>query len=182
MDLLPLVCREDTPLRALLDTEYYVNYTPLNCGLRAAGLADTEGSEEYRQELREKSGRGFLPETDEDDTVIPGRAEGPVVVLIDTWTRNGAEMLALAAKRAGALLVGRPTLGTIDYGGDVSLALDERYTLTWPTLITKVAREGNGSMGRGVAPDVYVPWTPEECRRDLLMDRAIQIIETGNTT
>ena len=180
MSLLPRVCREDTPLAALLDTEFYVNYTPLNCALRAAGLPDTEDAGEYRRELAEKSGKGFLPERDEDDTVVPGAAAERTAVLVDTWTGGGAEALALAARRAGAFLIGRPTLGTLDCGGDVSLALDERYTLTWPTLITRDAREGRGLMGRGVAPDAAVPWTPAECCTDRIMDAAIQWIRKGD--
>jgi len=175
--LLPRLCRRSTPLRDLIDTAFFVNYTPVNCELRAAGLADTEDGEDYIRELRRKSGRGFLPETDDDDTVIPGEAPERVIVLTDTWTRDGAETLALAAKRAGALLMGRSTLGTIDMGGDVSLVLDERYTLTWPTLITRDAREGRGVMGRGVVPDVVVPWTPEECGRDILLETARQKLE-----
>ena len=175
--LLPLLCRRDTPLRDLVDMDFFVNYTPLNCRLRAAGLAGLDGAEDYLQELREKSGQGFLPESDDDDTVIPGRAPERVIVLTDTWTRDGSETLALAAKRAGALLIGRPTLGTADFGGDVSLALDSRYVLTWPTLITKAAREGAGLTGRGVEPDIVIPWTPAECRQDVLMDAALEKLE-----
>ena len=176
--LLPLLCRRDTPRSELFDTEFFVNYTPRNCELRAAGLAGFDNAEDYLRELREKAGRGFLPERDDDDAVIPGRAPETVIVLTDTWTRDGAETLALAAKRAGALLIGRPTLGTIDFGGDVSLALDERFVLTWPTLITGSAMEGRGLMGRGVMPDIVIPWTPEECGRDILMDAAVDYINS----
>ena len=173
LPLLPLVCRRDTPLSELIDTELMVNYTRRNCLLKAAGLQDIEGAEDYIAELREKSGRGFLPESFDDGTVVPGRAPETVIVLTDTWTRDGAETLALAAKRAGALLIGRPTLGTIDGCGDVSYELDERFILTWPTALTRSAYDGDGVLRRGVAPDVYLPWTPEECERDVLWDAAM---------
>lgn len=173
-DLLPRICREDTPLSALVDTELFVNYSRLNCLVKAAGLQGLDGAEEYIAELREKSGKGFLPESDDDGTVIPGQAGKPVIVLTDTWTRDGAETLALAAKRAGAVLIGRATLGTIDLCGDVSYELDERFTLTWPTAVTKAALDGSGVFARGVVPDITVPWTPEECARDVLMERAVQ--------
>lgn len=172
LELLPLVCREATPLSKLIDTEIEVNYTRFNCLVKAAGLQGVDGAEEYAAELAAKSGRGFLPESTDGGEVVPGRAQKPVVVLTDTWTRDGAETLALAAKRAGAVLMGRPTLGTIDLCGDVSYELDERYTLTWPTAVTRSALEGNGVLGRGVTPDVYIPWTPEECERDVIMDAA----------
>jgi len=96
-----------------------------------------------------------------------------VIVLTDTWTRDGAETLALAAKRAGAIVIGRPTLGTVDFCGDVSYALDDRFALTWPTAMTRSAANGNGVMHRGVAPDVTIHWTPEECERDILWDTAM---------
>ncbi len=175
-ELLSLVCRRDTPLRELADGDVYVNYTRFNCLVKAAGLESVEGAEGYLRELREKAGKGLLFEPDEDDTILPGHAGGAAVVLTDTWTRDGAEALSLAAKRAGAYLIGRPTLGTIDLCGDVHYALDERYVLTWPTAIAKAASEGRGVFGRGVAPDRYIPWTPEECRRDLLLDAAIEYI------
>ena len=175
LELLPLVCREDTPLSALVDSDIFVNYTRLNCLVKSAVLRELDGTEEYLDELREKSGRGYLPESDDDGTVIPGRASGTVLVLTDTETAFGAETLALAAKRAGATLIGRPTLGTIDLCGDVSCALDERYILTWPTAVTRSAREGNGVLGRGVAPDRYIPWTPEEFSRDVVLDAALEL-------
>lgn len=172
--LLPLLCREDTPTAELIDPDIFVNYTRFNCLVKAAGLQDIPGTEDFIADLRDKAGKGFLRENIDDGVVIPGRASGRAVVLTDTWTRDGAETLALAAKRAGALLLGRPTLGTIDLCGDVSYELDERYILTWPTAVTGAARRGEGILGRGVAPDVYIPWTPEECERDLLMEAAVK--------
>ncbi len=177
MDLLPRICRGPARLSDLTDTEFFVNYTRRNCLVKAAGLQGIDGAEGYIAELREKSGQGFLPETDRDDAVIDGHAPERVIVLTDTWTRDGAETLALAAKRAGATLLGRATLGTIDLGGDVSLALDDRYTLTWSTLITKSAAEGRTLPGRGIEPDIYIPWTPAECREDILLREAMERLE-----
>lgn len=174
--LMPLVCREDTPLSALTDTALFVNYTRRNCLVKAAALRGLDGAEPFIAELAEKAGKGLLAEDAGDDTVIPGEAKGRVAVLTDTWTRGGAETLALAAKRAGAYLIGRPTLGTLDLCGDVSLRLDERYTLTWPTAVTKAALDGNGVFGRGVTPDRYIPFTPAECREDILLRTAMDCI------
>ena len=177
--LLPRFCRRDTPLRDLTETDLSVNYTRRNCLIRAASMAGLDGAEDYIAELREKAGKGWLHEPDEEDGVLPGIPGPRPVVLIDTWTRDGAEALALAAKRAGAYLIGRPTLGTLDLCGDVSYALDERYTLTWPTAVTRAAREGHGMFGRGVQPDLYIPWTPAECRSDRLLDEAARFLEAN---
>lgn len=173
LSLLPLVCRKSMPLSELIDTELLVNYSRLNCLVKAAGLQGVDGTEDYIAELVQKAGAGLLPDSVDDGSVVDGTAPETVIVLTDTWTRDGAETLALAAKRAGAMLIGRPTLGTIDHCGDVSYELDERYVLTWPTAMTRAAAEGNGVMHRGVAPDMYLPWTPEECGRDVLWDAAM---------
>ncbi len=172
--LLPFLCRERTPLTSLLGDEgLYVNYTPLNCALKAAGLEGIPGAEEYIAELRKKSGRGFLREDDgPEDATVPGLAPPTVAVLTDTWCRDGGEVFVQAANSAGAVLIGRPTLGTLDYSGDVRYALDERYILTWPTAVTAAARDGHGMKGAGIAPNVYIPWTPEECSGDVLLRAA----------
>lgn len=177
LSVLPLACRADTPLSELIDTELYVNYTRRNCLIRAAALRDLPGAEPFIAELREKSGTGYQYEDAGDDTIVPAMADRPVAVLTDTWTRDGAETLALAMKRAGAYLIGRPTLGTIDLCGDVSYELDERYILTWPTAITKAARDGDGVFGKGVAPDLCIPWTPAECRDDIPMRAALEYLK-----
>ncbi len=177
--LLPWVCRRDTPLAELIDTEFYVNYTRLNCILRAAGLENVPGGEAYIAELREKAGSGLTPETDRPEDTVSGRAPERVAVLTDTWCRDAGESFVLAAKRAGAYLIGRPTLGTSDFCGDVHYALDGRYTLTWPTAVTKAARDGRGVMGRGAAPDRYIPWTPAECETDVVLDAAAAYMENG---
>ena len=177
LELLPLILREDTPTEKLLDVEYYVNYTHLNCVLRAEGMKGVPGAEDYIAELTGKAGAGLIFETAPAEDILPGRARGAAVILTDTWCRDAAESFALAAKRAGAYLLGRPTLGTTDFCGDVRYALDDRFTLTWPTAVTKAAHDGSGVLGRGVTPDEYLPWTPEELKTNLPLARAREYIQ-----
>ncbi|MCC8356463.1 MAG: hypothetical protein LJU34_01185 [Oscillospiraceae bacterium] len=179
--LLPWLCREDTSLTELLGpTELFVNYTPLNCALKAAALETVPGGAAYVSELREKAGRGFiLEDSAPEETIIPGRGPKRIAVLTDTWCRGAGEGLVLAAKNAGAALIGRATLGTLDYSGPVSCQLDDRFIFTWPTAITKAAREGHGMMGVGIQPDIYIPWTSEECTRDVLLGAALNYIHKG---
>ncbi len=174
--LLPFVCRADTPLSALVDSSYYVNYTRFNCMLLAAPLVNVPGMEETVAELARLSDSGMTLEDDGDDTVIPGAAPARVVVLTDTWTRGAAERAALAASNAGARIIGRPSLGTIDFRGDVSYELDDRFVLTWPTVISAAAWEGEGVIGRGVPVRDHIPWTPGELRSDTPLDAALQYI------
>ena len=69
--------------------------------------------------------------------------------------------------------VGRATRGGLDYANLVVAPLDERFSLVYPIAKTEDAHEGCGLRGRGLAPDVHVPFTPEECMRDLVLKRAL---------
>ncbi len=172
--LLPWLCVENATERALLgDTELHVNYSARNCALRAAALRAIPEAQDYLRELEAKAGQGYILETEPGrDAPVHARARR-VTVLTDTWCRDGGETLALAAKRAGAHLIGRPTMGTLDYCADLAMVLDERFVLRWPSAVTKTAREGHGMKGVGIAPDEYIPFTPEETQRDLLLAAAM---------
>lgn len=171
--LLPYLCKEDTPLSRLLDETIVINHSRLNCILKAAGLQDIPEAADYITELAAKADTGFAEESlDFEEAVVGALAPETVVVLTDTWCRDAAETLALAAKRAGAHLMGRETLGTVHTLSPVSYELDERYVLTWPTALSKAAHEGDILPGEGVSPAESIPWTPEELTRDLLLEAA----------
>ncbi len=176
-DLPPLLgwlCTEDRSERELLgDTELYVNYSTRNCALRTAALRNVAGAEAFIRELEAKAGRGFVLECEPGrDTPVRARARR-VTVLTDTRCRGAGETLALAARRGGARLIGRPTMGTLDYCQPLGLVLDGRYLLQWPGAVTRQAREGGGYLGRGIEPDVYIPFAPEELAHDVLLDAAL---------
>ena len=172
---LSLVCRTPTPLSVLTETDYRVNYSRRNCIIRAAAIHDLPGSDVFIAELAEKAGRGYLAESADDGTVIPAGTDTDVYILIDTWTRGNAELLALAGRRAGAFLIGRSTLGTLDLSCDVSYAMDDRYIFTWPTAITSAAARHQGVFGKGVIPDLPIPWSPAECTEDVLLKAAVSL-------
>ena len=69
--------------------------------------------------------------------------------------------------------VGRATRGGLDYANLVVAPLDEIFSLVYPIAKTEDAHEGRGLRGRGLAPDVHVPFTPEECTRDLVLEQAL---------
>lgn len=179
-DLLPLLgwlCAEDTTEGALLgSTELYVNYTPRNCALRIAALraaGDTPEIAAYVRELEGKAGLGLTAEC-EAASPVPVRARAKrVVVLTDGLCRDAGETLALAARRAGARLIGRETMGTHDLCGDVAAVLDGRFVFRWPTAISKAAYEGRSMPGRGIEPDVIIPFDPDELRHDRLLQAAL---------
>lgn len=69
------------------------------------------------------------------------------------------------------MLLGRPTMGTLDYTNPVTVLYDA-FSFTYPISRTMASLEGNGVDERGVQPDVVVPWTAAECIRDLLAEKA----------
>ena len=172
--LLGWLCTRGAAERELLgDTELYVNYSQRNCALRIAALRAAGGAEDYIRELEAKTGKGFLPES-EPGSAAPVRARAKrVTVLTDTWCSGAGETLALAARRGGARLIGRPTMGTLDYCQPLGVVLDGRYLFQWPGAVTKQARGGGGMKGRGIAPDEYIPFQPEEITRDTLLEAAL---------
>jgi hypothetical protein len=98
---------------------------------------------------------------------------GRTVLLVDRRTAGAAEWLARAARRlGGALVAGRATRGSLDNTCLRALKLDDDFTLVFPTAKYRWAAEGDGTLGRGVAPDVHLPWTPEQLVRDVDLDAA----------
>ncbi len=176
--LLPWLVSEDTDRAELLgDTELYVNYSQRNCSLKAQQLAQVPGAEAYIAELRDKAGSGYVFERLEaEHGTVTAKRRGRVLVLTDSDCRDAGEALVQAARRAGATLVGRATMGTLDYCGDVSALLGGRFVFSWPTAVTADARNGKGMKGIGIVPDVYIPFSAEECGRDVLLDAALNRI------
>ena len=155
-------------------------YTEANCRRRAALLAPYAGdptADVLLADLREKQGAGWVTETvdlwaDEAQAIAPRGQE--TVLLTDTYTEGAAESFALLAKREGrAKLVGRATMGSLDYGDCIAVALSDEMTFTYPMSITEEACRGEGYKGCGIAPDVYVPFTPEEALCDAVLARAL---------
>ena len=170
--LLPLLTVSDTPADTLLDTEFMALYTQRNCSLLAAAADD----DEFTQYLAAQNHRGFTAESFSSDDMIPAGRTVPTAVLADTWCRDAAERFVQAAKRANVPVIGRTTLGTIDTAAQVNYAMDERFVFTWPTAVTVQAHNGNGVMHHGIAPDIPVPWTPEEFLHDVTAETAAEYL------
>ena len=156
-------------------------YTADNCRRRMQQLSPFAGhpaADVLLAELEKKRGAGFITEeidlwADIPESISPrGQA---VFLLTDTFTEGAAEAFALLAKKEGrAKLIGRATMGSLDYADMISVALSPEITFTYPMSITLDAAQGRGYKGKGVQPDVVLPFIPEECLRDLILERAMQ--------
>lgn len=153
-------------------------YTKENCRRRAGILAPYAGNptaDAMLAGLEQRRGAGWVEEAVDLWEDMPERI-GPrgeeTVLLTDTFTEGAAEAFALLAKKEGrAKLVGRATMGNLDYADMISVALSEEMTFTYPMSITLEAARGKGFKGRGVQPDIALPFSPEECARDIVLGR-----------
>lgn len=189
--LLDYIMETPVLLRDLYEEKgLYTNYTESNCRRKTqmlrnylpnAGESEKELVEIMIQELREKSGLGMVWEEDEelkaDETVVGGVGRfDRVVILSDTYCEYAGETFIQLCRRSKKVTVlGRPTMGNIDYCNPVSILYGGRFTFRYPMSKTKAAMEGHGVSGRGVPVDLYVPWTPQECGEDILLQKAVAL-------
>lgn len=148
----------------------------------AQGLAVLD---ELAGELAAKRGQGLV--CDESDFYpqvtfasaqpADGASSLPVVVLADRGTSDAAEWLVRAAKSAGyAYVAGRATRGSIDNTCPRTVRLDKDFSLTFPTARYAAAVGAGATLGRGIAPDVHIAWTPEQLIEDVELRQAMGLL------
>lgn len=189
--LLNLLFDNPCNLRELVGEQVVAtNYTLENCARRSRQIeslrrlvaSSDDGAtaeklawlDENLEAIRGNEGRGWV-----EETVVPDElpiAAGPrgqrVSVLVDGTTADAGEWLAKIASTSGrVVVVGRPTRGTLRLSNPVTVSLDGRFLFTYP-MTRAVGRRGAEPRDR-VAPDVEVPFSPEECVRDLVLERAL---------
>ena len=167
----------------------YCLYSKGNCQRMCDSVeeqAHLEGwsEEEERAEIERIEGlsdTGFVWESAllPDEWLVPVEPdEGPrrIVVLSDSQTSGEAETLLQAIKRQEkATVLGRPSRGASDYQQLFTVNFDDDMLFIYPMAATKEARAGRGVLGRGVEPDIYVPWTQTELDEDVLLARALAL-------
>ncbi|MGM9604369.1 MAG: S41 family peptidase [Faecousia sp.] len=148
-------------------------YTEENCRRRAGILSAYAGNPEadaLLADLERLRGAGWVEESFDLWEDVPEAIEprgGETLLLTDTFCEGAAESFALLARKEGrGKLVGRATMGSLDYAGMISVLLSPEMQFTYPMSITRSARDGEGFLGKGIQPDINVPFTPEECTRD----------------
>ena len=150
------------------------------------GLAELD---ELAADLQAKRGQRGVREMESAEAFYPDvqfsrSADGPaapacVVVLADRCTGEAAEWLVRAAKSAGyATVMGRATIGSLDNTCPKVVRLDDDLTLILPTATYLEALEGDATLGRGIAPDVHIPWTPAQLSRDVELEMACERAES----
>ena len=193
-ELFPYLTDRERKMQELeADDGSYVFCTKENCAARIAQFENylTENTENLSDEerqlimseirfYRENAGKGMVfrePEPEiEPEVIYPAeKAPGKVVILTDTFCEQEGERFAAMCRRCGpkVCLIGRPTMGTLDYFDCIELQLLEHMTLSYPISMTKAAYEGRGISEKGLPVDFYIPWTPEELKTDIILEQAV---------
>lgn len=196
-ELFPYAVDKETKISDLLNEEgSYVLCTRENCGIRiqvlqqaiaalrgAEDAADAQELQLASEELKfyqEHYGQGmvFVPAPEVEEEIISPAQEAPekIVVLTDTFCENEGETLVSMLRRCGSkvTVIGRPTMGTLDFYDCIHLQINEHMRLSYPIRMTKAAFEGRGIAEKGIPVDRYIPWTPEEIGKDLILEEALR--------
>lgn len=100
-----------------------------------------------------------------------------LIVLSDRETGPDAELLIEAVRRLGhGIILGRNTMGALDYVHPQVRALDDSLTLIYSCGMREEAYHGNRINGIGLAPDVHIPWTPAFLTGDPDIESALRLI------
>ena len=137
---------------------------------------------ELIEEQTRNKGKGFLP-AKPDNFLFPTsgtRYPEKVVVLTDYYCASSAEsFVEIASRLQKVTVIGRPTMGINDYANLTRFDFGE-YVLHYPTSRSRAIDRGKGTRGKGLNPDIYVPWTPKHIFEDIDVAVALNWIGKSN--
>lgn len=104
-----------------------------------------------------------------------------VVILIDKYCGSSGESFVMIARQSPKVkLIGRNTAGCLDYSNvTYEHFADIGYTLQYATSKSDSVERGCGIDGKGIAPDILLPWNPDMLERDIDLETAVSYIEHG---
>lgn len=183
--------KEEIDLNELDDGEMLFNMTERNYKLRMeqfnSYLGIVEDLETRRfleifiKEMNKYRDKGFV-KLDLSDAISESKIYGKanpenIVVLEDVYCKSsGDAFVSLAGKSEKVTLMGRGSAGITDYSNLASQPYGEGMQFNYPTSRMSSIDEGRGLTGVGVAPKVYIPWTPEHIDRDIDLLKAVEFL------
>lgn len=145
-----------------------------------------EGTREYIEDViktfEENRNKGFLTnESSEDGGYLIKGNKSPkrIYVLTDSYCgSSGDSFVYLAKKSPKVTVVGRNTMGVLDYSNCVVAKVDN-FEILYPTSRMSWVEDGRGIDYIGVTPDVYIPFTPKHLIEDVDFNWVIKDINKG---
>ena len=192
LSLLKFLLAEDDPMcgKPIFTGEDDILYTERNADGRIKlykEYLESTTSDEVRRYIVERieeqtrnKGKGFLP-SKPDGFLFPTkgtRCPEKVVVLTDYYCASSAEsFVEIASRLQKVTVIGRPTMGVNDYANLTYFDFGE-YVLHYPISRSKAIDSGNGTRGKGLQPDIFIPWTPQHIFDDIDLAKAIDWLTT----
>ncbi|WP_165964785.1 S41 family peptidase [Periweissella cryptocerci] len=100
-----------------------------------------------------------------------------VYVLSDYMAGSAGDNFIMLAKTfAKVTVLGRNTMGIVDYG-NVAPQKYPNFTVHYPTTRLELIDVGQGTNGVGFAPDIELPWTPKSLFEDTDLQAVLELIE-----
>ena len=178
------------PIEKYIKIEYSIeiNYSERNCDDRLQLLKSYVGEdvpedmakeiEKMLSDLEENKGKGFIDEKDGMPAGIMGKAIADrIFVLTDEGCgSSGDAFVELMSFSPKVTVVGRPTAGITDYSNLNMVNFDD-FMLAYPTSRDKRIDHGKGLLHKGVPVDEYIPWTPEQIKKDVVLEYVLEQIK-----
>ena len=142
--------------------------------------------EDMKEELLRHRGKGFVPYQQESEEFFPevrgGQYPEQIFILSDIYCRSSGDNFVQMMKQFKKVtVVGRPTLGILDYSNCCTVDYGE-YQLMFPTSRCLSLDQGKGMTDQGVEPDIEVPWSPDHFERDVDLDKCLELIRQSCET
>ena len=170
-------------------------YTERNVDLRLKDFEDWMQQEEIspetvklledmKENLIHHRGKGYVTYQQEIEEFFPevrgGHYPEQIFILSDIYCRSSGDNFVQMMKQFKKVtVVGRPTLGILDYSNCCTVDYGE-YQLMFPTSRCLSLDQGKGMTDQGVEPDIEVPWSPDYFERDVDLDKCLELIHQGN--
>ena len=101
-----------------------------------------------------------------------------IIILMDNNTASASEEFIQVVNQSSKVkTLGRATAGINDYSDVLPVTWKDTYTLCYPISKVKELTDVHPLHGKGIQPDVYIPWTPEHTQRDVDLEEAISLIK-----
>ena len=183
LPLLGYIVKEDSTLNDVYGNRtIWTNYSETNCQRSIDNLqpyleSDVKEIKEYVQSAisyyEQMKAVGWIKGEQElftdPETCIKKMGPEYVGILIDTWCENEAEQFVRVAKEQGrAKLIGRPTMGNIDYLNPIKVRY-KNYEFSYPISKTDAAKNGSGINDKGIEPDQYIPFKSLELMEETFL-------------
>ncbi|MCZ2256868.1 S41 family peptidase [Sporosarcina sp. G11-34] len=134
----------------------------------------------FKTFFEKNHGKGFVEFGDEGDNtaIIKGKkTPEKVIVLSDVYCGSAGDSFVENTKLSDKVtVIGRATAGLNDYTNLTIMKWEEGFELWYPTSKLKRVDDGKGMTGIGIAPDIYIPWTPQHIHEDVDMKQALALL------